>query len=351
MMRQNPKYRDMNTVLFFIPIFVLIALIFVPQIALSEQSKFVSKWGSYGTADGQFKTPSGIAIDTSGNVYVADVLNHRIQKFTNDGRFITKWGSYGTADGQFLGPSGITIDASGNVYVADSTGNRIQKFTNDGRFITKWGSLGDKPGQLNEPLGVTIDPSSNIYVTDSMNGRIQVFSNNGTFLTTWNTVTKNENPTIVPRGIVIDPSGKIYVSTVDESNDTKDEIRVYNNNGTLLMKWGSRCFISTGFPCNPTGGLHSGQIGNGLFYAPTGLASDSKGNIYVADTTNNRIQVFSNNGTFITKWGTSGIGDGQFHNPRWVAVNDKSGQIYLSDSGNNRIQLFAKPTVLVVKSR
>ena len=64
--------------------------------------------------------PTGVAVDSSGNVYVADNGNNRIQKFNSNGKFITKWGSYGTADGQFSSPIGVAVDSSGNVYVADS---------------------------------------------------------------------------------------------------------------------------------------------------------------------------------------------------------------------------------------
>src|ERR1051326_8401149 len=151
-MAQKHLIRNIKTLLLsYIPVFLWIAMIFIPQVAYSQQYSFVSKWGSRGAADGQFNIPGGIAIDSSGNVYVADVLNHRIQKFSSDGRFITKWGSFGAADGQFLGPSGTAIDTSGNVYVADTTANRIQKFSSDGRFITKWGSFGAADGQFNQP--------------------------------------------------------------------------------------------------------------------------------------------------------------------------------------------------------
>ncbi|MFH7813506.1 hypothetical protein ACH0C8_16520, partial [Acetobacter lovaniensis] len=83
----------------------------------------------------------GIAVDTSGNVYVADNEND-IQKFTSDGTFIDKLGTSGFLEGQLSNPSGIAVDMSGNVYVADKDNNRIQKFTNYGAFITKWGGAG-----------------------------------------------------------------------------------------------------------------------------------------------------------------------------------------------------------------
>ena len=86
-----------------------------------------------------FSNPSGVAVDSSGNVYVADTGNNRIQKFDSSGGFIAKWGSSGSGDGQFSYPSGVAVDSSGNVYVADTSNQRIQKFNSSGGFITKWG--------------------------------------------------------------------------------------------------------------------------------------------------------------------------------------------------------------------
>jgi hypothetical protein len=91
----------------------------------------VTQWGSEGSGDGQFRWLEGIAVDGSGDVYVADRANDRVQKFAADGSFLTKWGSYGSEDGQFDWPRGIAVDGSGNVYVADSGNNRIQKFAPD----------------------------------------------------------------------------------------------------------------------------------------------------------------------------------------------------------------------------
>jgi sugar lactone lactonase YvrE len=133
---------------------------------------FISKWGSNGTADGQFNTPVGVAVDSSGNVYVADTGNHRIQKFSSDGSFLTKWGTdggqVGYGDGEFSWPNGIAVDGSGNVYVADQNNNRVQKFSSDGRFITKWGSPGTDYGQFVFPDGIAVDSFGNVYVTDSL---------------------------------------------------------------------------------------------------------------------------------------------------------------------------------------
>ena len=93
-------------------------------------------------SNGLFNTPFGIAIDSSGNAYVSDVENNRIQKFKKDGTFIRTWGTEGSANGQFNAPFGVGIDSSSNVYVTDSGNNRIQKFKNNGNFIRTWGTFG-----------------------------------------------------------------------------------------------------------------------------------------------------------------------------------------------------------------
>jgi tripartite motif-containing protein 71 len=91
--------------------------------------------GVYGKSNGQFSNPGGIATDHSGDVYVVDGGNNRIQKFDSNGKFITKWGTNGTVDGQFSKPLGIATDNSGNVYVADNLNDRVQKFNSTGGFI------------------------------------------------------------------------------------------------------------------------------------------------------------------------------------------------------------------------
>jgi len=93
-----------------------------------QPPRFITKWGTEGEGDGQFNFPIGVAVDSSDNVYVADLGNRRIQKFDSDGTFITKWGSFGKGDGQFEFPTGVAVDSSGNAYVTDIENNRIQKF-------------------------------------------------------------------------------------------------------------------------------------------------------------------------------------------------------------------------------
>ena len=101
---------------------------------------FIGSWGSKGEENGKFNKPHSIDVDSSGNVYVADSGNNRIQKFTSDGRFITKWGDEGVRDGQFRSLHEVAVDPSGKyVYTIEIDNYRVQKFTSDGNFIKKWG--------------------------------------------------------------------------------------------------------------------------------------------------------------------------------------------------------------------
>jgi len=97
-------------------------------VAYAEEYIFILKWGSQGTGDGQFFWPYGVSVDVAGDVYVADTVNDRVQKFNSSGDFILKWGSSGYGDGQFDSPFDVAVDGSGDVYVADCVNSRIQKF-------------------------------------------------------------------------------------------------------------------------------------------------------------------------------------------------------------------------------
>ena len=142
---------------------------------------FITKWGSFGTDNGQFQNPTGIATDSKDNVYVADTYNNRVQKFDSDGNFLLKWGSKGSGDGQFEDPEeyyitqDIVTDSKDNVYVADFYTDRIQKFDSNGNFLTEWGSEGVFPGQFRGPSGIAINSHDEIYVLDAYNNRVQVF--------------------------------------------------------------------------------------------------------------------------------------------------------------------------------
>jgi hypothetical protein len=130
-----------------------------------------------GSGTGQFMLPSGVAVDGSGNVFVVDTRNYRVQKFTNAGTFLTKWGSFGGGPGQFALPQGVAVDGSGNVFVTDTFNNFIAMFDNTDALLTAWDTSGGNP--IGHALGgVAVDGSGNVFVYDSgpTSNRIEKFA-------------------------------------------------------------------------------------------------------------------------------------------------------------------------------
>jgi PKD repeat protein/sugar lactone lactonase YvrE len=135
--------------------------------------------GKSGQSPVEFSSCRGIAINSSGYVYVVSVSNNLIQYYTPYGTKVGDWGNEGTGPGLFDSPEGIAIDANDNVYIADTGNNRIQKFTSTGTYLTQWGSSGTGNSQFTSPVGIAINSDGNVYVADKGNNRIQKFSPSG----------------------------------------------------------------------------------------------------------------------------------------------------------------------------
>jgi DNA-binding beta-propeller fold protein YncE len=332
-------------------------------------------WGSGGSGAGQFGYAQGIATDSRGHVYVTDLANNRIEKFSAAGRFLLTWGwgvedgasafetcrsscqagIGGSGEGQFSAPVDLAFDSADRAYVADSGNNRIQKFTASGRFLTKWGHPGSDNGEFGcyvddhgdcdggSPRGVAVSRGDRVWVTDDANRRTQKFSPNGRFLAKVGATAYY---------VAADSADHIYI----QGGDSIDK---FSAGGRFLLRWGwgvrygldrfERCG-----PPTPRVGCSPGISGSGKgqFNGPEGIATDDRGHVYVADSSNERIQKFSASGRFLTTWGEFGHGEGQFEYPTDIAV-DSAGHVYVADAVNDRIVKYAQvpPQTTITSSK
>jgi len=328
--------------------------------------------GSGGSDDYQFDWPQDVAVDTAGNLYVADSLNHRVQKFNHP--LLIKVGTFGTTrvpyltdsyhydipsgvavdkdgnigiveddqrghrfvqldpdgtpqftigepgirladDAHLANPRNLTYDLNGNIYIADEWNNRIQIFTGNGVYSNTLGTgWGTGPYQFKNPDSVAVDSSGNIYVADTVNQRIQIYDSTLTYSATLGETGvpgSDDYHFNDPEDVEVDTDGNIYV--VDTFNN---RVQKYDNNRVWQMTVDG-------------------------FWGANAIAVDSKGNIYVASFWTNRVDVFQTNGAYMTTIGGSfGSQVDQFRHPTGVAV-DADGNVYIADKDNQRIQKYA----------
>jgi sugar lactone lactonase YvrE len=302
----------------------IVFLVLASSASASGGYSFVTAWGSSGTGDGQFNVAEGLTLDASGNVYVTDStggtepvnpVNNRVEKFDSNGTFLTKWGSGGSGNGQFDYPVGMAVDGSGNVYVADENNGRVEKFSSSGTFLTQitltagpnpnhfpvalavdgsgdlyvtdvasdtvlkydssgtllttWGAHGTGDGQFNFADGLAVDSSGNVYVTDVYNNRVEKFTSSGTFLAKWGSQGTGDGQFNGPDGVAVDSSGNVYVSDCGNSRVEK-----FDSSGTFLTKFSNTAPGQDAFGC------------------VRGLAVDGAGNVYVV-ANNSRVEEFA----------------------------------------------------------
>jgi DNA-binding beta-propeller fold protein YncE len=255
--------------------------------------------------------PSGLEYSTfDDTVVVADTGNNTIEKYNPaTGSMLWSVGGYGAGNGKFNDPRDVGVDADGNIYVADTSNVRIQKLDPDGNWLATWkGPTGDAVGS---PIGISVStvptangPQDRVFIADGLRKKVRV----------WNTALTQQVMTAVSNGVCTfsnirdvdaDASGNIYVA-----NYVLNDILKLDPSGDCIMKWGSK-------------GVQNGQFKNPYGVRVMTDPEDGVERVYVADSNNNRIQVFNKNGEFVDKFGAFGVEDavGTFTALRRVAVS------------------------------
>ena len=291
--------------------------------------------------------PQAVCLDSSGNIYVSDYANNRIQMFPvgsgmgTAGVTVAGGNGAGNSANQFNGPEAIYVDNSGNLYVADQGNNRVLKFpggsnsATNGVIVAGGNGQGSGANQLYTPAGLYVDKTGNLYVSDQYNNRIQKFPAGSTSATNGLTVAGgtgaggNANQLNAPIAIYLDKNDNLFVA--DRYNSRIQMFPAGSSSGTSGV--------------TVAGGAY-GSLDNQMNF-PFGVFLDSVGNIYVSDFgTNNRVQKFaaggntSTNGQTIMGGVIQGAAPYQLESPAGICVDGK-GDVYVADGNNNRIQKWS----------
>lgn len=327
--------------------------------------------GDGGSAAGaQISGPLDVAVDSAGNLYIADSDNNSVRKVDTSGNITTVAGNQTSGyagDGaaatsaQLAHPVGLAVDSQGNIYIAEYSNDVIRKVDTKGNISTyagngTFGFAGDggaaKSASFADPLGIAIDSSGNLYVADLWNyrvrkvgasaGNVSTVAGSGVFSYSGDGGTALSAQLNLPGGVAVDGARNVYLS--DTANH---RVRKVDTSGNITTVAGNG---QAGF------GGDGGQGGAAQLNSPHGLAVDTAGNLYIADTLNSRVRKLGTDGTITTVAGNGSFGfagdngaaaSAILNQPAGVAV-DKAGNLYIADTGNHRVRMVSGGTITTI---
>lgn len=309
--------------------------------------------------------PWGVALDEDDNSFVSDNGIDKIMKFDAQQEFVMEFGAGPVSDvGRLHEPHDAAVDSAGNTWVTDRAAHKLVQFDAAGVFVAEFGvgggASGSGDGEFNGPRGIAIDSADNVWIVDAGNDRIQVLDSAGTFLFEFGTGGAVEGEfTLADSIAILETDDDTFIFITDTS---ADKVLKFDAAGTFLMEWESFFSGPTGVAVDSEGKVYVVDTGNarvqvftdvgvfeesfgdegdgvGEFLAPEGIAIDGNDNAFVSDKTGNKVLKFDSDHAFDSEFGTPGTGESQFAWPRGVAV-DGSDDVYVVDSRNDRIQKF-----------
>lgn len=307
-----PASKNRGLMIFGIVAAVIVVLALVAKLRQGPPVKLlpVVVQATYQVADGSvgsLASPRGIAVDAAGNVYVADLGNQRVVKFSPDGQTASTWGQKGTAAGEFNEPSGVATDAQGNVYVADTWNGRIQKFSSQGEY---YGEIASKTGNFYSPRNVCVDTRGFIFVADTGNSCVKKFDVDASLVKRWGEYGTGRERFQETFGIAVDGKNQVYVG--DAGNR---KIKIYSGEGKYLRDQRVKGW---------QGGVSWPM-----------LAVDSVGRIYATDVQHNLVWIYSPEGKYLGSWGNQ-PGKEIFASPLGIAVGPED-SVYVSNMTRGEI--------------
>jgi DNA-binding beta-propeller fold protein YncE len=304
------------------------------------EPRFLLAWGQKGDKPGEFYSPIGIATRANDEVFVTDVNNARVQKFSTEGKYL---GGFDLPRDEPKRKSrqsgGIAVGAAGLIYLSFMQQHKVAVYTDGSKLVREWGKKGTADGEFNRPGGIAFGPGGTLYVTDQCNHRVQKFTTDGKFLAKWGEYGSKAGQFGAP-----DPAGSRFGGPHLIARDSKG--RLYTTEGTAgrvpqlsaegqpLAAWGDKGTQPGGF-----GDLKTGYAKHG--FGPIGVVVDRHDRVWVSSL-NDRVQAFTPEGKYLFGIGGSGNEPGQFARPHGMAF-DRAGNLYVCDAGNQRIQKFAVP--------